>query len=302
MNTKTPSLLVAGLLVTLSLGEPSSACINTYSEPPTRTEKPSDYLSRLRNHPVHDRLVSGPAPTDPGPAADFKARSDYAAVLVHRGDSRKAVDILESVEAGHPGEYIVAANLGTAYELSGDLVKAHQWIGEGMRRNPNSHEGTEWLHLRILEARQALALNPDWLRTHSVLGLDFGHDARPQAPSTWPAGAHDAEDVITALSYQLGERLAFVPAPDALVGGMIADLADLLYLYRNLDFAIPVYRLALTYRPIAADLVERRLKASEEIRNSRHHSTFEYTPHLAGFAVVTLLAAVFLMWRQASRR
>ena len=49
------------------------------------------------------------------------------------GESRKAVDILKTVERTHPGEYIVASNLGTAYELSGDLAKAHQWIGEGIR-------------------------------------------------------------------------------------------------------------------------------------------------------------------------
>jgi hypothetical protein len=301
MKTHTTATLFAGLLLSLALGRPSSACLNSYSEPPTRVERPSDYLSRLKQHPVHDRIVAGPPPVDPGPSADFRARSDYAAALVHRGESRKAVDILESVEAGHPGEYIVAANLGTAYELSGDLIQAHRWIGEGMRRNPKSHEGTEWLHLRILEARQALAKDPVWLASHSVLGLDFGPDATPRVPQTWPKGAHDAEDVIAGLTYQLGERLAFVPAPDPLVGGLIADLADLLQLYRNIDFAIPIYRLALLYQPIDMNLVEKRLRTSEEIRNQRHRSPFTGAPLLIGIAAASIIAAGLLIWRQSSK-
>ncbi|HEV3028936.1 MAG TPA: hypothetical protein VG457_15260 [Planctomycetota bacterium] len=303
MNERMLAALLGGLLLSLGWGSPSSACINTYreAEGPTRVERPSDYISRLKAHPEHDRLIEGPAPQDPGSSAGYKARSDYAAALVHRGESRKAVEILESVEAGHPGEYVVAANLGTAYELSGDLVQAHHWIQEGIRRNPRSHEGTEWLHLRILEARQALAQNPSWLRSHSVLGLDFGRDASPQAPRSWPKGAHDAEDVITALAYQLHERLAFVPPPDPLVGGMIADLADLLVLFRNVDFAIPVYKLALTYQPITASLVSNRLEMSEEVRRRRHPVEDTLVPLLGGIAAVTLLAAVLLVWRRGAR-
>jgi hypothetical protein len=95
-------------------------------------------------------MVTDPAPLEPGPVAGFRARSDYAAVLIHRGGALKAV------EDEHPGEYIVAANLGTAYELSGDMAQAHRWIGEGIVRNPGAHEGTEWLHLRILEAEELI--------------------------------------------------------------------------------------------------------------------------------------------------
>jgi len=303
MNQEMPAALLGGLLLSLVWGGPSTACVNTYSEAehPTRVERPSDYISRLKAHPEHDRLAKGPAPQDPGSSAGYKARSDYAAVLVHRGESQRAVEILESVEAGHPGEYVVAANLGTAYELSGDLVKAHHWISEGIRRNPRSHEGTEWLHLRILETRQALAQDPSWLKSHSVLGLDFGSDAKPQSPPAWPKGADDAEDVITALAYQLHERLAFVPPPDPLVGGMIADLADLLVLFRNVDFAIPVYQLALTYQPISASLVASRLEMSEEVRRTRHPLDTRLVPLLGGIAVSTLLAAAFLVWWRGAR-
>jgi len=296
MRTRIP----AALFLSLILGVPVSACINTYSDAdrPKRRERPSEFISRLREHPEHDRMVSGTPPADPGPDADYKAKTDYAAVLVHRGESRKAVTILEAVEAAHPGEYIVAANLGTAYELSGDFAKAHHWISQGMARNPASHEGTEWLHLRILEARQALARDASWIKTHTVLGLDFGTEATPKAPAAWPKGAHDADDVINALTYQLHERLAFVPAPDPLVAGMLSDLADLLALFRSVDVAIPVYALAMQYRPLMVDLVRVRKERSEEVWKNRHPLDLSMMPLIGGVAAGTLALAGILIWWQ----
>jgi tetratricopeptide (TPR) repeat protein len=263
------------ILLGLTLGHPAWACLNHYGKMNVHGETiPVDerrdshmtYISRLNYHPEHDAIVNGPEPVEPAPDAHFKVRSDYAVALVHRGKTRKAVAIFEAIEKEHPGEYIVAANLGTAYELSGNLEKAHHWIGEGIRRNPKSHEASEWLHLKILEARQALEKDRDWVKTHGVLDLDFGSEARPVKPTNWPKESDGAEGVIQALSYQLSERLAFVPPPDALVAGMIADLADLLAIYRSVDHAIPVYELALEYQPVRADLIRKRLSASMDMR------------------------------------
>jgi hypothetical protein len=292
------------LLLTLAFAGPASACINSYhrrepAPPKPRPERADEFMAWFRSHPEHTRIVTGPPPTDPGPGTDYKGRSDYAAQLIRRGESRKAVEILESIERTTSGAYLVAANLGTAYELSGDLAKAHQWIREGIRRNPQSHDGTEWLHLRILEARQALAKNPRWLETNSVTGLDFGSDAQPRKPERWPAGATDAESVITALIYQLHERMAFVPGPDALVGSMIAELGVMFLLYRSAELAVPVLDLALTYRTAKPNRVEEFKSAAEDLQRSRRSWGSPFALGLIGFATVTLGGALFLRWRQA---
>ena len=293
------------LLTGLVLAAPATACINHYhrdEDTPhrARPDRPAEFMAQLQSHPEHDRMVAGPAPTDPGATADFRRRSDYAAVLIHRGDSRKAVEILESIERSNPGEYRVAANLGTAFELSGELDKAKQWIREGMRRNPRSHHGTEWLHLRILDARQALARNPHWLKSNSVTGLDFGLEAKPRVPTRWPENSGSAEDVIRALIYQLHERMAFVPAPDPLVGSLISDLGSMLMIYRTVDVAIPVFDLALTYRPLGADRVTERKSLSEEIVRSRTDPRSELRLVLMGIATLTIGAAAVLKLRQAA--
>jgi hypothetical protein len=294
------------LLLCLTQAVPAAACINDYHERPRAPRKPkpnpaAEFMAQLRDQENHDRIVQGPAPVDPGADADYRLRSDYASALIRRGDSPKAVEILESIERTNPGEYRVAANLGTAYELSGDLVKAHQWISEGIRRNPRSHDGTEWLHLRILEARQALAKDPKWLSTHSVTGLDFGKDAEPRKPERWPKDSGNAEGVIAALTYQLRERMAFVPAPDPLVGSLIADLAVMLLLFRSPDVAVPVFDLALTYRPLKPDQVTSRKSIAEEIIRSRKSSDTTLKLMLMGLAALALAGVVVLKWRPGRR-
>src|SRR5258708_17631923 len=86
---------------------------------------------------------------------NFNERSDYAVSLVYVGKTKEAVELLQALEKEQPGTYVVAANLGTALELLGSNEEALYWIREGLRRNPQSHEGTEWLHAKILEAKIA---------------------------------------------------------------------------------------------------------------------------------------------------
>jgi tetratricopeptide (TPR) repeat protein len=194
--------------------------------------------------------------------SDYKWQSDYAVALMHLGEAAKAVEILSDIEHTHPGEYVVAANLGTAYELSGDNDKAAEWIQEGMRRNAQAHHGTEWLHLLILNAKQALASDPEWLKTHSVLGLDFGSGAMPSQPDvvfTMSDGVErDLTDIQKAVTYQLHERLAFVTPPDPIVADLLFDLGNLLAFNEGVGFAASVYEMSLKFKPTRRELVARR--------------------------------------------
>ena len=100
---------------------------------------------------------------------------------------KEAIELLEELEKKSPGQYAVAANLGTAYELNGDNRKALEWIKKGVERNPESHFGTEWLHVKILEAKIAIEQNPEWLSNHSVLETDFAvSETRPVRGSIAP--------------------------------------------------------------------------------------------------------------------
>lgn len=137
-----------------------------------------------------------------GAVASFEDTTDYAVALIHLGRSLDAIKVLVALEAKRPGVYTTAANLGTAYELTGDLAAAVKWISAGIERKAASHDGTEWLHVAILRAKIALRADAAWLAKHSVLDL---------------AEAREAPEIVRAIEYQLGERLHFVKPTDAVV-------------------------------------------------------------------------------------
>ena len=178
-------------------------------------------------------------------------RNNMAVALIHLGRVAEAIPILEEVERQSPGLYLTAANLGTAYELVGDNRRALQWIREGVQRNPDSHEATEWLHVKILEAKLALESNPAWLSTNSVLGVDLSaqtDENRKHAPVMDHLGRTKSQaEVETALVYQLHERMEFVRPPDPVVADLLLALSNLMGRTRSEEHARLVRDLAYNY-------------------------------------------------------
>lgn len=259
--------LCLGLLHVLNASPVVKACLNEYEPRPSEetrdqqgfqqyqltTRSADDYLAALTagatEHAVSDEKLD-----DLEIAAaqgDFRDRTNYAVALCRRGQALRALELLLQAEAEQPGEYIVAANLGTAYELTGNNAEALRWILAGIERNAKSHEGTEWLHVKILEAKLKLAADSDWLAAHSVLGLNFGSDEQPATPAghvTDQFGlAKTIAEVQIAIEYQLHERLGLVAAPDAIVASLLADLGNLLALGHAPHKAARVYALAVEY-------------------------------------------------------
>jgi hypothetical protein len=192
-----------------------------------------EFESRKKHHPRH---------VDP---------NNVAVSMVHLGQVREAIDILEQHERSKPGVYQTAANLGTAFELNGENEKALEWIAEGVRRNPQGHNGTEWLHVKILKAKIALDDDPQWLVSNSVLGLDLTTVDRDSNVSLVDdlGFRRTLADIESALVYQLHERLEFVRPPDPVVADLLYDLGAIFALTRTNEHSAAVRELALSYGP-----------------------------------------------------
>eukprot|EP00913_Durusdinium_trenchii_P023356 g21934.t1 len=247
-----------------------------------------DLLKSRRKPKSHWKalLRSAGAGTD---TPHYTVRNDLAVAMIHVGRTDEAISILKQIEVEEPGKYETAANLGTACELIGKNRDALNWIKEGMRRNPNSHSGTEWVHVKILEAKIAMESDSNWLKTHTVLGLDFGNELIPETPA-------DVEETARAITYQLQERLQFVDAPDPIVAELLFDLANLIAIMGPVETAIPIYRFALEYGPQNSDLVASRIEHFEELVNQNSMSGI--TPGdlwLIGAIVVFIVLSVTLV-------
>ncbi|MBE2215036.1 MAG: hypothetical protein IAE82_14275 [Opitutaceae bacterium] len=141
----------------------------------------------------------------PGGALTHAQYVSYADALMHLGRPRKAIDVLISAEIAFPEAYMNAVYLGLAYEMIGDLKSARHWVARGIERNIEARGGTEWLHLAMIEARQALAKDPEWLRKHSVL--------RNNTHRT-------AEEILSAIKIQLAICGDLGLPPDAVVSDL----------------------------------------------------------------------------------
>ena len=194
---------------------------------------------------------------------DFKNHNDLGVNLIRQGRSVDAIRFFVVIEKRFPGRPETAANLGTALELAGfdDIVL--QWIRIGIQRNAAEHEGTEWLHARILEAKIALKRDPRHLHTRSIAGVRFDSTVLPALPAAYPPG-NDGRPVSAyalnkALSYQLHERMLFVKPKDAVVANLLMDWATLNLAGGPVESAEALYPLAERYGATRTLLVTARL-------------------------------------------
>lgn len=207
----------------------------------------------------------------------FDNLNDLAVVLIRHGRHAEAVTLLQFLERSYPGRYPTAANIGTAYELLGQNHNALKWILEGIKRNPDGHHGTEWLHVHILKAKMGQL--PSAAPGKSILNLDFGKEITPKLRK--PLLVDNAgrplsmADLTRALRYQLTERIQFVAAPDAMVAGLLLDWANLELMGGSAASASVLFDAALRYgsaeaatialrRPLVAEMVAAQKKKHEQ--------------------------------------
>ena len=174
----------------------------------------------------------------------YQNKSDYALILLKLGHIQKSLEILKDLALKHPDEYNIIANLGTAYELSGDVHSALKYIKKAVRLNPHSHNGSEWIHVKILEAKVKLANDPSYLKKHSILELQINLKQNYTAKEILKFNKIKRE-----LAWQLTERIHFVNAPDPIVADLLSTLAKLVALTEYMESALSLYDQSINYEP-----------------------------------------------------
>lgn len=269
------------LVLVLFFATQASACINTYEKDLLILMQQGDpdvlvyTIRRLETENTKRPTIQG--------------ANDLAVAYILSGAYGKAVKLLKRLEKNNPGIPMTASNLGTALELSGNNEEALHWIKEGVVRNAKDHEDTEWLHVKILEAKVALQKDPAWLDSRSVLGVDFGRALRPERPSILPVDQFDKtrswEDVEKAMDYQLKERLKFVKAPDLIVASLFQSRADIAYLQKS-PHAPDYYVAARFFGAKEADLLDRRVKQFQADNPAEHSEPARAVEDFMGNLVV----------------
>lgn len=165
--------------------------------------------------------------------ADFKLLSDYGLYLVKGGKVTEARILFEALAKAYPNEYSIIANLGTTYELLGENEKALEYIRKGLKLNPNSHGGSEWIHVKILETKIRSGKDQNNLREHGVLALTPKQEA--------------SEAIRKQLYIQLKERFPFCKGPDPIMADLFIELGDCYAETLSFEHAKGLYQIAQKY-------------------------------------------------------
>ena len=127
--------------------------------------------------------------------------ADLGAVYVRLGQPERALNVLAPAARKFPEHFHLAANLGTAFQLSGDLDRAATQLEEAVRLAPAKRKRFEQMHLALVKLRlkegkaAKAAAAPD-----DLFGVKFASPLAPAERKKLPA---DAAAVVQQLALWL---------------------------------------------------------------------------------------------------
>jgi hypothetical protein len=96
--------------------------------------------------------------------------ADLGALHLRLGAPAKALAVLRPAARTHPEHFRLAANLGTAWHLTGDLPQAILALEEAVRLAPLEARGIESLHLKLVQGR---AKDPKSVELDNLFDVKF---------------------------------------------------------------------------------------------------------------------------------
>lgn len=177
--------------------------------------------------------------------------SDVGYILIIEKKYQEALKLYLKIEKIKPNRYSTASNIGTLYELMGENKKAYEWIKKSIVINPESHEGSEWLHLKILEAK---IKNLKDVSAQFLINTSFGEETVPKSKLS----KEELEKLSKSLYYQLNERMTFIKPEDKVISVLLFELGNIVKLIHSNKEAIKIYNISKDYG-FRDEIINRRL-------------------------------------------
>jgi tetratricopeptide (TPR) repeat protein len=80
--------------------------------------------------------------------------ADLGALHLRLGETTRALEVLRPAHNAHPTHFRLAANLGTAWQMHGDLDQAADALQQAVKLSPGKYQKAEELHLKLVHQRR----------------------------------------------------------------------------------------------------------------------------------------------------
>lgn len=196
--------------------------------------------------------------------------ADLGALHVRLGEVSRAVEVLRQAQRQHPSHFRIVANLGTAWQLQGDLAQAAACLQEAVRLAPGKLQRAEECHLRLVRQRLRAPQNDQAL--DDLFGVRYTGENGAYEPGVLAAAERkklpsDAVALVQHLALWLPAdgRLLWQLAELAAVTGDVRTAAAILDgCVTEFGLSAPELRQHRQLLRAAADAVSRGSKAGHE--------------------------------------
>jgi len=182
--------------------------------------------------------------------------SDYGAYLLMAGRFTEGLDLFRALSKKYPGVYQINANTAVAYELNGNIDSALYWEKAALKINSTAHNNSEWIHLKILEARKKLQADPDWCLKTTVTDVVslIGNTNRPNIHEEG-----SSKCIFEQFIDQLEDRFPFTYTEDKVIGKLMMELGDA-YQAASIYRSYYCYAIAKYLYPALAEEAEEKMR------------------------------------------
>lgn len=204
---------------------------------------------------------------------EYKTQSDVAVHLARLGRIKESLNILRNIYYRHPEEFIILSNLTFLYELNGKIDSALFINEKSLDRFSKTYKGSNWVHMKILQAKLKMQMDSNWIYNHKVLNLQLKH-AKKITKRTGDNTDVDEQfrennSVISSIIYHIKERIPYTPAPDLLLSSVIAESAELMAQEFSMEHAVYLYYLALEYDPSDTKHIKNEIQYLKRLMNEQ---------------------------------
>ncbi|MCS6850855.1 MAG: DUF3299 domain-containing protein [Gemmataceae bacterium] len=148
-------------------------------------------------------------------------QADLGAIWVRLGEVERAIELLRSAQREFSDHYRIVSNLGTAWQLQGDLHQAAACLQLAVRLAPGRWRPAEEAHLKLVRLRQRQPA--DFAGLDDLFGLRFIGPGGKYAPGQL---APDERSKLSPQIVAVAQQLALWLPADGKLLWLLAELAN----------------------------------------------------------------------------